>query len=421
MKRIFAIVGIILFLLAVAFFSMPMGHKSFEELYTGEEKFKLELEKFRTYPTKSITVNELEWNYLDIGSGTQTLLMLHGMGGAYDIWFQQIQALKFDIRIIAVTYPAGKTLEELAAGVIHILDTEEIDKTNVIGSSLGGYLTQFLLKNHADRLEKVIIGNSFPPNHQLLNKNEGLAKTLPYVPEWLLMKTFRGNIKKVVVPAANDNPLVEAYLLEQDYGLMSKAQFIGRLNCVLQYFEPANPDSIIQEMLIIDADNDPLIPANLRDSLKMIYSKATVKTFHNTGHFTYLNAPNEYTEVIQNFVLGNNWKEEKQISTLINEYYFKGRKQGNVELLAKAFDKNTNLTTVVEEEEILATLQEYLAMVAEKGSVSCKTDILMVDVQGNIGVAKTRFDYGPVVYIDFLTLEKRNGNWKIISKLYTKE
>ena len=421
MKRFFAIVGVVLFLIIALFFSMPMGHKSFDELYTGEEKFKLELEKFRTYPTKSITINELEWNYLDIGNGKETLLMLHGMGGAYDIWFQQVQALKSDFRIISVTYPAAKSLEELAAGVIQILDVEEIDKTHIIGSSLGGYLTQFLLKNNAERLNKVIIGNTFPPNTQLLAKNGKLAKALPYVPEWLLMKTFRGNIKKVVVPAANNNPLVEAYLLEQDYGLMSKAQFIGRLNCVLQYFEPANSDSITNKMLIIDADNDPLIPTDLRDSVKLIYPKAEVHTFNNTGHFTYLNQPEAYTKVLRDFLLGSENEEIEEINALINANYFKGRKEGNIELLATAFDENASLITVVDNNEITATLQDYLKMVTEKGSVTCNTEILMVDVQGNIAIAKTKFDYGSVAYIDFLSLEKRNGKWKIISKLYTKE
>ncbi len=421
MKKVFKILGLVLLSIIVLFFVMPMGNKSFEELYVGEEVIKVELEAFRTYPTKTITYGDLEWNYIDIGEGKETLLMLHGMGGAYDIWFQQIEVLKSDFRIIAVTYSAANSLEELAAGILNILDTEGVEKTHVVGSSLGGYLTQFLLKTHADRLDKVVVGNSFPPNRQLLNKNGGLAKALPYVPEWFLMRTFRGNIKAVVVPAANDDPLVEAYLLEQDYGLMSKAQFIGRLRCVLQYYEPADGESITNEMLIIDADNDPLIPADLRDSLKMIYPNAAVKTFHNTGHFTYLNAPDEYTEVLRNFLIGDKEASEQEVTDLINNYYFKGRKEGNVALLAMAFDENATLSTTINGEEVTTIVQDYLKMVAEKGSVNCETEILQIDIKDAIGMVKTKFDYGAVVYTDSLSLEKRNGTWKIISKHYTKE
>ncbi len=424
MTKIFKNVGLILLLIMVVFFVIPMGNKSFEEFYTGEESIKTQLEEFRKYPTKTIAHNDLQWNYIDIGQGEETLLMLHGMGGAYDIWFQQIEVLKADFRIIAVTYPAANTLEEMAAGILNILDTEGIEKTHVVGSSLGGYLTQFLLKNHADRLDKVVVGNSFPPNRQLLNKNGGLAKALPYMPEWFLMRTFRGNIKKTVVPAANDDPLVKAYLLEQDYGLMSKAQFIGRLNCVLQYYEPVNAEAITNEMLIIDADNDPLIPSDLRDSLKMIYPNAAVKTFHNTGHFTYLNAPDEYTEVLRAFLLGDkktNETSEKEVTDMINNYYFKGRKEGNVALLATAFDENATLSTVINNKEVTTSVQDYLKMVAEKGSVSCETEILQIDIGDTKGVVKTRFDYGAVVYTDILSIEKRNGTWKIMIKQYTKE
>ncbi len=421
MKKVFKIVGLILMLILAVFFLMLMQHKSFDELYTGDEKTKTELTKFRTYPTKSISLNGVNWNYLDRGTGQQTLLMLHGMGGAYDIWFQQINALASDFRIIAVTYPPTRSLDELTAGIIEILDREGIEKTNIIGTSLGGYLTQFLLKHFPNRLEKVIIANSFPPNHQLLAKNGNLAKVVPYVPEWLLMKIFRKNIKTKVVPAANNNPLVKAYLLEQDYGLMSKEQFVGRLQCVLQYFEPAPANSITQDVLIIESDNDPLIPPDLRDSLKMFYPTAQIHTFHNTGHFTYLNKPNEYTNVIRAFLLGSNGQAIHAIKSLINKFYFKGRKEGNVQLLATAFDENASLITVKNNEEIVTSIADYLKMVGAKGSVTCKTEILTINVAGTIAMAKTRFDYGPVAYIDFLMLEKRNDTWKIKLKLYIKE
>ncbi len=65
-------------------------------------------------------------------------MFLHGMGGSYDIWFQQIDWFKNRYRIISPEYPPVHTLEELAAGIIKILESEHTEKVVVIGSSLGG-------------------------------------------------------------------------------------------------------------------------------------------------------------------------------------------------------------------------------------------------------------------------------------------
>ena len=54
--------------------------------------------------------------------------------------------------------------------------------------------------------------------------------------------------------------------------------------------------------LIIESDNDPLVSPNLRRDLKSLYSDAEVYTFHNEGHFPYINAADEYNRVLRSFL-----------------------------------------------------------------------------------------------------------------------
>jgi len=404
----------------IVFYLVPTPKKSFEELYHGDASIAENLMSFRQFPLKTVEVNGVQWNYYDSGENKEVILFLHGMGGAYDIWFQQLQKMKKDFRVISVTYPAVNSLDELSDGIIDILNREKIEKVNIIGTSLGGYLTQFLLKNYPKRLNKIIIANSFPPNGLYRSQNAGKGKVLPFVPEWLLMKMFGKNIEDRVVPAANGNQLVKAYLIEQASGLMSKKQFVGRFHCVMQDFIPPDPEQIKNRILIIESDNDPLVPKVLRDSLKLTYPMAKVFTFHNTGHFTYLNQPDIYTDVITNFFSDQTMKEKKQIENLIENYYFKGRKDGNVDLLGQAFMPEALLATVQNGDLVTGTLAEYLKMVNEKGSVKCVTSLLNISVQGSIAIVETSFDYGPVVYNDYLSLVKENESWRISYKLYTK-
>jgi len=84
---------------------------------------------------------------------------------------------------------------------------------------------------------------------------------------------------------------------------MRKKQFIGRKDVVLDYYKPkfSSTHTSIPTM-IIDSDNDPLIKPELQQSLKDLYPHATVFTFKGTGHFTYLNRPEEYVEVLKGFL-----------------------------------------------------------------------------------------------------------------------
>jgi hypothetical protein len=74
-----------------------------------------------------------------MGRGKEIILFLHGMTGSYDIWWRQIDALKNDYRIVSVTYPPVKSLEEMGKGIGAIIDLEKVNQFNLVGTSLGGY------------------------------------------------------------------------------------------------------------------------------------------------------------------------------------------------------------------------------------------------------------------------------------------
>ena len=304
MKKTFKVVISVIVLSALVFYAIPVQKHSFDYWYgDGDPAVARSLASFREIPVKTLEYNGLDWPYLVLGSGPETLLLLHGMGGAYDIWWQQIEALQADFRIISLTLPTVHSLEEAADGIDAILEAEQVQKLSMLGTSMGGYIAQYYLSTHPGRLEKVIFGNTFPPNEIYRRENGGLRKLVPWLPEWLVMQQFRANISKTVSPASGYSKLVEAYLLEQYSGLMSKEQFIGRFDIVLDSFAiNGAPDRRAVPKLIIESDNDPLVPPELRARLKQAYPEARVHTFSGTGHFTYLNEPEAYTEVLRLFL-----------------------------------------------------------------------------------------------------------------------
>ncbi len=302
MKRSWVVLGVIVALLLVVYF-WPVPQRDFAALSENvppEERQSL-LDFRSQYPPKYVQVNGREWEYLSFGEGEETILFLHGMTGAYDIWWQQMTPLSEQYRVISLTYPPVETLEELSQGVLAVLDAEGVQSANVTGTSLGGYLLQYLMLRHPERIEKAVLGNTFPPNDILRQKNQSLIKILPFLPDWVVMNVFRSSFVDNIYPAAGRSELVLAYMLEQVSGRMSKAQVAGRAKAVIESFVAPDAEALGIPVMIIEADNDPLVEASLREQLKATYPAAQVYTFHAAGHFPYINEADAYTELLRSF------------------------------------------------------------------------------------------------------------------------
>ncbi len=297
----------ILFCLAVIVliaYSSPVRRVPFQQLYAKvPEELRRSLHAFRTnHKLQRHTVDRKRWKYLSIGNGGETILFLHGMAGAYDIWWQVIEALKDRFKIIAVTYPPVNNLEGLRRGILDILEKEKVSKCHVIGSSLGGYLAQYLVYKSPEMIDSAVFANTFPPNDIMVEKTRKMGKILSFLPEWAVLLYLRQNATTSIYPASGNSEIVLGYMMEQSHGMMTKKQFIARYRCCLDYFEP--PVSTVSRMpvLIIEADNDPIIEEQLREMLKTTYPSARIKTLHSVGHFPYLSQPEEYTQILLDFI-----------------------------------------------------------------------------------------------------------------------
>ncbi|MDW8327153.1 MAG: alpha/beta hydrolase [Anaerolineales bacterium] len=279
----------------------PTPRVPFDDLYTEvDPAITNSLRSFRqANPLRQLQVDGATWEYIAVGQGQETILFLHGMTGAYDIWWQQIDALKGSYRLISVTYPPVRTLEELEKGVLAILEKEGVRDFNVVGTSLGGYFAQYLIARRPEEIRRAVLSNTFPPNDLIAERNRTLGTILPYLPEWLVLSVFRGNFRQTIYPTSGNDELTLAFLNEIGYGRVSKAQLVGRYYCVIEKFTAPTPT---MPVMIIESDNDPLVELTLREQLKSTYQNATVHTFSGAGHFPYLNRAQEYTRLLVDFL-----------------------------------------------------------------------------------------------------------------------
>lgn len=302
-KNLIWIIPLILVVFIAAVYLWPVTGTSFEKNYAKvDSAATAALKTFRAeHPAKLLNVNGVTWEYLAFGEGQEAIVFLHGTTGAYDIWWQQMQELQDRYRVVSVTYPAVNTLEKLSEGILAVMDTEKIQRAHIVGTSLGGYLAQYMVAQHPYMALSVVFSNTFPPNDILAAKNKAIGTAVPYLPEWMVMAVLRDSIIKSIYPASGNNEMTLAFLTEIVSGRMSKAQVYGRYLCDVEPITAPNVTALKISALIIEADNDPLVEKALREQLKATYPTVPVRTL-SSGHFPYLNRSTGFTGIISDFI-----------------------------------------------------------------------------------------------------------------------
>jgi pimeloyl-ACP methyl ester carboxylesterase len=303
MKSKLRIISLVLLFALLAVYLWPIPRVAFDDVYAKvDSDIVASLQEFRAaHPPKVIEVNGMDWEYVAFGEGEETILFLHGMTGAYDIWWRVMEELQSEYRVISLTYPAVDSLEEMSAGALAILDAEGVDKANIVGTSLGGYFAQYLVATHSDRVSRAVFSNTFPPNDLIKEKNGTIGSLIPFLPEWLVIDVLRGSFVESIYPASGNDELTLAFLMELSYGHVSRAQVAGRYRCVVEKFTAPDPDALGIPVMIIEADNDPLVETALREQLKETYPSAVVHTMSRVGHFPYLPLASEYAQFLREF------------------------------------------------------------------------------------------------------------------------
>ncbi|MFQ5462896.1 MAG: alpha/beta fold hydrolase [Phycisphaerae bacterium] len=106
--------------------------------------------------------------YQELGAG-DNVLILPGLGTSADFWRLNISVLAERFHVLAMDLPGfGKSgkpdasyeLSWMCEKIISFLDAKGIERTHVIGGSLGGHLALMMTLDHPDRVGKLVMTGS---------------------------------------------------------------------------------------------------------------------------------------------------------------------------------------------------------------------------------------------------------------------
>lgn len=234
-------------------------------------------------------VNGIEMYYATYGAGDPVLLIHGGLGHA-DIWASQVAELSKTHKVIVAdsrghgrstrdAQPFGYDL--MASDYLALLDYLKIDKTALVGWSDGGIIGIDIALTHPERLTKVYA--------QAANV------------------TTDG-----VDPGVETNKTFGAYIERsgKDYARMSKTP--GEYDAFLEQISQmwaSQPNwtkeqlaTITTPIAVVSGDHDEAIKREHTDYMASAIPGATLIILPNTSHFAMLQAPDEYTKSVTDFI-----------------------------------------------------------------------------------------------------------------------
>jgi 2-hydroxymuconate-semialdehyde hydrolase len=261
-----------------------------------------------------IDVKGVKTNVHDLGSGFP-LLMIHGSGPgvtAWANWRLVMPALAKTRRVIALDMlgfgyterPADQTytLKRWVQHAIDLLDTLNIEQTDLVGNSFGGALALALAIRHPRRVRRLVLMGSVGVPFSI---TPGLDAVWGYEPS---LETMR----RLLDIFAYDRTLVNDELAQMRYEASIRPGFHESFAAMFpaprqrwvdaMTSDEADIRNLPHETLIVHGREDEVIPLQTSLTLAQWINKSQLHVFGRCGHWTQIEHSQRFINLVSDFL-----------------------------------------------------------------------------------------------------------------------
>jgi pimeloyl-ACP methyl ester carboxylesterase len=259
-------------------------------------------------------------NYVDIGEGEGTpVVFVHGLGGQWQNWLENIPRLAQDRRVVALDLP-GFGLSEMPADKITIpsygkcvdglMKRLELELAVVVGNSMGGFIASEVAIQFPPQVERLMLVSS--AGISSANVARAPILTVGRIATALTAYTAARHRAMARRPVSRHAALAlvarHPSKLKADLaweGLMKgagKPGFDDALRACLEYdFRDRLPE-IACPTLIVWGENDSVIPSRDADEFERLIPNARKLMMEDTGHVPQVERPEAFNRVLLEFL-----------------------------------------------------------------------------------------------------------------------
>ncbi len=250
---------------------------------------------------EKIKVNGIELAYERRGKGTP-LVLLHGYPLDHHLWDEVAALLEDTFDLIlpdlrgfgkSTTVDSPYTMDNLASDVAGLLDHLGIQKTAIVGHSMGGYVALAFVRLYPERVSGLGLVSSQvvddPPE-----RKEARYKSAADVAE----KGISGVVETMRTKFTSD-PRLQAFARET----MEKQQPAAYIGALKAMAERPDSTSLLASfkfpVVLVHGDADALIPIDRAREVKAALPQAHYLELEGVGHMPMMEAKEKTAEVLR--------------------------------------------------------------------------------------------------------------------------
>jgi len=249
----------------------------------------------RDHPRRQVEVDGTPVEVVRTYGSGPTLLMLPGAQGTAESFVHQILAFGAQRDVLSVHYPGWPDMASLADLIVAVTRALGIRRFDLVGSSLGGYLAQWIAMRHRDCVHRLVVGNSFD-DPRPAQTPERLSRLVDRCAEAVKLEL----VERLLAESPSETRSTMLDLI----GVQLSAEMLRDRMLAVQRAAPLDEGAqVASAMMIIESADDPVISQGRRASLRGRYPAAQVVTLTTGGHYPYLSTPHAYNAALAQFLL----------------------------------------------------------------------------------------------------------------------
>lgn len=253
----------------------------------------------------------VQLNHKIIGKGL-SLVILHGLFGSLDNWQTHAKTLSEYFQVILVDarnhghspHTDEHNYDLMAADLLHLIDTLQLEKVSVIGHSMGGKAVMRFAQLYPDRVGKLVVVDmgikAYPMHHDVIL--EGL-KSIDF-DSITSRPAADEQLQKFITDLA-----VRQFLLKNMYWLEPGRRLAWRMNLStlekeMHHILAALPETHadMQSLFLYGMRSNYLLKED-QAAIEDMFPCAIFQGIEDAGHWVHAEKPNEFVDAVLKFLL----------------------------------------------------------------------------------------------------------------------
>ena len=283
---------------------------------------------------KRIDVLGVPINYVDLGTDTgdeDPVVLIHGLGGQWQNWLENIPRLALDRRVVAMDLPGFGCTPEPAGGeqitipryaqyVNALCDQLGLGEVELVGNSMGGYIAAEVAIQFPERVKRLVLVSA--AGISSAETLEAPILTFGRVATAIATNTASRFRQLAARPVTRHMSLAlvarHPRLLKPDLayeGFMKgagKPGFDDALRASLDYDFRERLPEVKVPTLIVWGEKDSIIPVRDADEFERLIDDSRKLVMKDTGHIPMAERPETFNDILVDFLAETGPAQEKE-------------------------------------------------------------------------------------------------------------